>query len=249
MAGDSLGDRMKEYENRETSRHSMMYLPLYIRLDGRAFHSFTKGFDRPFDERMTDAMIELAIALAKESGAVMAYQQSDEVSLILYSDSYESQIYFNGRIFKITSVLAAFATGSFMKIIERKMPGITLGKMPMFDCRVCELPNLVEAANMILWRELDATKNAISMAAQSVCSHNDLQGKNGSEMQEMLFQKGINFNDYPAKFKRGTFILKRPDAEYPERMRYTPVDMPKFRSIINRTGVLFNREEPVVEES
>ena len=84
-----------------------------------------------------------------------------------------------------------------------------VGKRPRFDARVWNVPNLEEAVNSFLWREFDATKNSISMAASSVYSHNLLEGKNGSEKQEMLFQKGINWNDYPNFFKRGTYVQRK----------------------------------------
>src|SRR5581483_5540743 len=80
---------------------------------------------------------------------------------------------------------------------------------PMFDARVWNVPSQDEAANYFLWRERDARKNSVAMAAQSVCSHRELQNKNGSDMQEMLFQRGINWNDYPPQFKRGTFVRRK----------------------------------------
>ena len=143
---------------------------------------------------------------------------------------------------------------------------------PSFDCRIWNVPNLVEAANALLWREQDAFKNSISMAAQSHFEHKELQNKNGSEMQEMLFkEKGINFNNYPSFFKRGTFILKRcftapftadelaalpekhmarqnPDLIV-ERKRIVRVnDLPKFSTVTNRVDFLFFGAEPVVKE-
>ena len=124
--------------------------------------------------------------------------------------------------------------------------------------------NETEAANAFLWREVDATKNAISMAASHYYSHRELQYKSGSQMQEMLFQKGINFNDYPDFFKRGSFIRREQSIttleaedlqQIPEKMRpedgkiirhvYERLDMPSFRKVINRTGVIFHREHPM----
>lgn len=142
------------------------------------------------------------------------------------------------------------------------------GALAVFDNRVWAVPNQEEAANTFLWRERDASKNSVSMAARALYSHAQLQDKSGSEMQEMLFQKGINWNDYPAFFKRGTFVLRRtvsrrftPDelAVLPERhearmnpdlvidrTEVRPVEMPSFGKVLNRVGVLFAGEEPRV---
>jgi len=135
---------------------------------------------------------------------------------------------------------------------------------------VWDMPNLTEATNVFLWREQDATKNAISMAARSYYSAKDLHAKSGAEMQEMLFQKGVNFNDYPAFFKRGTFVLRRrvsrpftveelellpPKHEarknpnlVVERSDVYEADMPKFSSVTNRQDVLFFGAKPVTEK-
>ena len=106
------------------------------------------------------------------------------------------------------SDLASMCSVYFNRQLPNFLPE-KVDKMPRFDCRVFNVPTLDEAVNTFLWREQDATKNSISMAAQSVYSHNQLNGKTGSDKQEMLFQKGINWNDYPDFFKRGSYIQRK----------------------------------------
>lgn len=271
---DQFGDRMKLYEGMEAQRRLMPRLPVVIRLDGKCFSKFTKGLKRPYDERMSRLMVETTKALVAETNALMGYTQSDEISLVLYSDSEKSQIYYDGRIQKMVGDLAAFATGVFNRLLPFYIPEKVSSDplvFPRFDCRVWNVPDKVEAVNSILWREQDATKNSISMAARSVYSHKQVDGKKGCEKQEMLFAKGINWNDYPAFFKRGSFIQKRvvkkkftteemkklppkhearvnPDLTV-ERTVIEEVDMPKFSSVLNRVEVVFEGATPIVEDS
>ena len=261
-----LGDRMKMYERHETGRRFLPLLPVYARIDGRCFSSFTRGMDRPYDVHMADCMTETTKRLVEETGALVGYTQSDEISLIWHRPDPKSQLLFDGKIFKITSVVAALATSIFSGLAREHWPE-RLDKTPLsFDCRAFQLPTKEEAANAILWREFDATKNAISMSARHYFSHRELYGKNGDEMQEMMFQeKGVNFNDYPARFKRGAFVLRRtifkeldretlekiPPDKRPEgpieRQVVQTVDMPKFSKVTNRVAVLFDGAEPVTE--
>jgi tRNA(His) 5'-end guanylyltransferase len=205
---DSLGDRIKEYESQTCGTRLLDRLPVVCRLDGKNFSRFTKGLKRPYDERLSNLMVETTKYLVKETNANCGYHQSDEITLVWYSDSYKSKIYFDGRLFKMISDLAAMASVFF----NRELPNYLPEKkhlMPRFDCRVFNVPTIQEAANTFLWRELDCTKNSISMAAQHYYSHKELEGKNSSDKQEMLFQKGVNWNDYPAFFKRGTYIQRK----------------------------------------
>lgn len=264
---DDLGDRMKAYEAHEAGRRFLPMLPVYARIDGRNFSRFTAGMERPFDTRFADCMTETTKRLVEETGALIGYTQSDEISLLWYRPDSKSQIYFDGKIFKIVSVTAALTTSIFSSLARVHWPE-RVEQWPLsFDCRAFQLPTKDEAANVILWRELDATKNAISMAARHYCSHKSLHGKNGSEMQEMMFQMaGVNFNDYPARFKRGQFVVRRtvfkelepeilakiPEGKRPdgpiERQVVTTVDMPKFNTVTNRVAVLFDGAEPLNHE-
>lgn len=269
---DDLGDRMKLYESAEAGRRLMPLLPALARLDGRAFHTFTRGMRRPYDERLSRAMVATTMFLVEETNAIVGYTQSDEITLCWHSTDPKSQIFFDGRIQKMCSVLAAMCSAKFASVFEDRFcdeperVAQAGSKPPVFDCRVWNVPTAEEAANVFLWRELDATKNAVQMAAQSIFSHKELQGKNGAEMQEMLFAKGINFNDYPAFFKRGTFVRRvvvkkklstdeldslppkhharqNPDMEF-ERSVIGPVDLPPLLKVANRVGVMFGGEEP-----
>lgn len=226
-----LGDRMKQWEAVETSRKAMRGLPLLARLDGRSFHTYTRGLDRPYDVRLSDCMILTMQYLVKETHALTGYVQSDEISLLWDVDvNSESQFMFDGKFQKLVSVLAGMASAKFARCASRFLPEKD-ELLPMFDCRVWQVPTKAEAANTFLWRELDATKNAISMAAFSMFSPNELHGKNGAEKQEMMFSKfGVNFNDYPAFFKRGVY------AKRVQVIREAEVLLPKHDLIPDEDG-------------
>jgi tRNA(His) guanylyltransferase len=204
-----LADRMKRYEEIGAGQRLIPNLPVCVRLDGKAFHSWTRGLRRPYDERLHTLFDETTKFLADASDAVIGYTQSDEITLILYNDGQpDSQVFFDGRVSKLTSVLASMATAKFNALVPSILPE-KQGQLAFFDCRVWTVPTEQEAVNCLLWRELDATRNGIQMAAQALYSHKQLHQKNTSEMQEMLWQKGINWQDYPARFKRGGYFQRR----------------------------------------
>lgn len=260
---DKMGDRLKMFEGIEAGRILIPNLPICVRVDGRAFHTFTRGMNRPYDERMSKAMIETMKYLVKKTDACIGYVQSDEISLVL-SDTKDPL--FGGRVQKLTSIIAAMATAKFNDEIHKSFPDKPLAE---FDCRVWNVPNRTEAANTILWREFDATKNSISMAARSVYSDNQLLNKNSSDKQEMLWQKGINWDKYPVFFKRGTYarrvVIERkltPDElkDLPEhhearknpdmvftRSEIKEIEMPIFSTVENREAVIFDGAEPKVK--
>jgi len=263
--GDDFGDRMKYLEGIETKRHLIPLLPICARLDGKCFSKFTRGLERPYDIRMSNLMIETTKFLVEETNAIVGYTQSDEISLIFYSDTYKNQVWHNGRIHKMTSVLASMATAFFNKRINDFIP--SKSELAFFDCRVWNVPNKIEATNTILWREQDATKNSISMAANNFYKTSQLHNKNGKDQMEMLFEKGINWNDYPAFFKRGSFVQRRsvtkkftqceldelpeqhdakknPDLMI-ERSEIKVLDMPPFGKVINRVEVIFDGADPI----
>jgi tRNA(His) guanylyltransferase len=261
---DALGDRMKLYEGMEAGRRLMPRLPACARIDGRSFSKFTQGMSRPYDERMSRVMQETTRTLVSETNASVGYTQSDEISLAWYAEE-ESQIFFDGRLQKMTSQLAALATLHFNRLIRESMPEYA-ERLPTFDARVWNCPTLEEAANAFVWREMDATKNSISMAARSVYSHKALHGKNCSQMQEMLFKQGINWNDYPDYFKRGTYFQRRkttrrftaaevtslpprhqaranPDLLV-ERTDVVALEMPPILTVTNRVETFFFGADP-----
>lgn len=268
MKNDKLGDRMKMYESQTTKYRLIPLLPVMARLDGKGFSKFTKGLKRPYDERLSKLMVETTKYLVAETNANCGYTQSDEITLCWYNNDIKSQSYFNGKVFKILTELSSMCSVFFNEKLSEYLPE-KVGKRPRFDCRVWNVPTLDEAVNTFLWREFDATKNSISMAAQSVYSHNQLEGKNGSEKQEMLFQKGIKWNDYPSFFKRGTYVQrkvrtgkltieeleklppkhnarKNPDLVI-ERKYVETLDLPPLSKVVNKIDVIIYGKEYEIE--
>ena len=198
----SLSDRMKAYEA-PWKLSFPRRLPVVVRVDGKAFHSYLRGAEKPFDMPFIADMAEVAKALCTEiSGAVFAYHQSDEISVLVQDWSSEhTEPWFAGELQKIVSISAAVATHA---LVMRRPTGRAL-----FDARAFVLPNRVEVANYFIWRQRDAVRNSISMAAQAKFSHKRLQGVTGNEMQDLLFaEHGINWNDYPVECRRGQVVVK-----------------------------------------
>jgi len=202
---DDLGDRMKMFEDIPNIK-VMPLTPVCVRLDGKAFHGFTRNMNRPFDEKFKACMEDTARHLLEAYNANLAYTQSDEISLIFLQESINMSLVFSGRVQKICSVFASQATIHFNEMVQSlELTGS--GPKPSFDCRVWNLPNITEVTNYLVWREQDAVRNSIQMAARAVFSHNKCNNKNCKELQEMLFQeKSINWNDYESRHKRGTYI-------------------------------------------
>lgn len=225
---DSLGDRMKgNYEDRYR-----ISLPrrtnIIIRIDGKAFHSYTRGLERPFDQGLSDDMDATTKFLCENiQGAKMGYVQSDEISILVTDyDDLSTNAWFDNNLQKMCSISASLATCKFnemrlrrnLKIMEdiRRPDELFLDwdkqKFAQFDSRIMIIPESEEVVNYFIWRQQDATRNSISMAAQSMFSHKELQGKSTSNMQDMMMlQKGVNWNDYPTRFKRGTSVIKVTD--------------------------------------
>lgn len=262
-----LADRMELYESIETGRRFIPGLPIIARLDGRSFHSFTRKLRMPYDKRLSDLMVSVTEFLVKESCAKIGYTQSDEITLIFYSDSIDSQIFFAGKPYKMISILAAMCSVHFNGLLPACLPE-KANAVALFDCRVWAVPSKKEAINVLMWREQDATRNSISMAAHSCYSHKELHQKNTSDMQEMLFQEGINWNDYPAFFKRGVYVQRaKVERKFTcneieslpplheargnpnlmlERTVIRTLDMPPILRVENRTGVVFDGEMPEI---
>lgn len=256
---DDFGNRMKAYEAVETKRRFDVSLPVYARIDGRAFSSFTRGMARPFDIRMTTAMVETTRQLVQHTHARMGYVQSDEISLVWQADGDGSDIFFSGKIQKMVSVLASLAAAKFVTVC----PEGYADRLPHFDCRVFQLPSRTEAANAFLWRAMDCKKNAISMVAQSLFSAKQLHGKNQSDMHRMVAEAGVVFDEFPVAFRRGTFLRRETVsrmlsanelARIPENHRPTgpvlrtaieAIDMPEFNRVANREAVIFEGEPPL----
>jgi tRNA(His) 5'-end guanylyltransferase len=256
---------MKEYERAEAGRRLMPLLPVMARIDGRSFSRFTQGMARPFDERMSNAMIRTATDLAAETGACMVYTQSDEISLAWLQESPESELFFGGKIQKSTSVLASIATAAFAEAYRNYFPNEERPHAH-FDCRVWNVPSIEEGANTFLWRALDAEKNSVSMLARCHFSHKQLHGLGRKDQRALLREKGVEWESFPEFFKRGTWLQRRvevrkftatelallppkheahqnPDLQV-ERAVIVNLNMPPFVKVTNRAGVVFCREEP-----
>jgi tRNA(His) guanylyltransferase len=208
----NLGDYIKQLESQTTKQFMIPRIPIVIRLDGKSFHTFTKGLKRPYDERLSQLMVDTTKYVMKQTNPVFAYTQSDEITLVYYNENIESDIIYGGKLHKLTSIIPGFATAFFNKKLGEYIPE-KKDDMIVFDGRVFNTPSLLDAANTVLWREIDATKNSITMASLSVYSHKEIDGKNSSQKQEMLFEKGINWNDYPNFFKKGTYLKRKLNTE------------------------------------
>lgn len=238
---DALGDRMKEYESRN-QYFLQRRTPVIIRVDGKAFHTFTRGFQKPFDEVLGSAMVRTMEYLCQNiSGCIFGYVQSDEITLVLQDyRKLNTDAWFGYRTDKLCSITASMATMAFNKYFveevdtwmrknifpfseadhneelmsrwDRYRTGIRNGAM--FDARCFNIPK-EEVCNCIYWRQLDATRNSIQMVGQANFSHNELQDKSCNEIQDMLHeQRGINWNGFPTRWKRGVAWTKTNGTDY-----------------------------------
>jgi len=217
--------RMKSnYESRSRT-YLTRRTPVIIRLDGKAFHTYTRGLNKPFDEGLIEDMQRTAVFLCENiQGAKCAYVQSDEISILVTDyDDIRTDAWFDYNVQKMTSISASLATGIFNRLrtikhilkdgqemlTDKFLEEIVSIKQPIanFDSRCFNIPR-EEVSNYFLARQKDAVKNSISMLAQSLYSHSELNKKNGEQQQEMCFQKGHNWNDLHWSKKRGSFIVK-----------------------------------------
>lgn len=214
--GDDLGDRIKRYEN--AYKHRMTpRSPVVIRVDGRAFHTYTRGMNKPFDRLFMQSMREATAATASElSGFKLAYTQSDEANfLIADTDRHTTQGWFDYELNKIVSISASAFTYHF----NRSM--METGRPALFDSRAFVVP-ADDAPNAFIWRQRDWERNSISMLAQAHFSHRELQGKKIADMHNMLHGIGINWAKLGPAEKNGTFIL-RDGTTREEKADYTMI--------------------------
>ena len=229
---DELGLRMKNFYESVPKTSLMRRTPVAIRIDGKAFHTFTRGFEKPFDELLGKAMRETMRYLCENiQGCVLGYTQSDEITLILVDyKKLTSSAWFDYEVQKMCSIAASMATMAFNKAFAHEVATQSkrlyteylndndasyidalekaMNKGAMFDARVFNIPK-EEVANLIYWRQLDAARNSIQMVGQAYFSHSELHGKNQNDIQEMLWSAhGINWNDYPTHLKRGSCCIK-----------------------------------------
>jgi tRNA(His) guanylyltransferase len=261
---DALGDRCKRFEAAEAGRRAMPGIPLLARLDGRAFHTFTRGLNRPFDERFGRCMVETARMLVDNLHALVAYTQSDEITLIWWVPANGPTEYpFDGRFQKLASISAGLASASFARLATEHLPEKSRS-LPSFDARVWQVPTREDAIDVLVWREDDATKNSLSMAARAHYSHAEMHGKGGAQLHDLLHARGVNWHDYPVRFKRGVYLRReavvRPFtdeqlARIPERHRPAPgvtvtrsevrvMDLAPIRRVANAVEVVFDGAAP-----
>lgn len=235
---DELGNRMKEYYENIPKTKLMRRTPVIIRIDGKAFHTFTRGFKKPFDDVLIKSMQETTKYLCENiQGCVLGYTQSDEITLILVDyKNLNSSAWFDYEVQKMCSIAASMATMAFNKffkefvyeyesdykislvpqdvdIQEQYIKYIATlknaaEKGAMFDARAFNIPK-EEVTNLIYWRQLDATRNSIQMVGRVNFSHQELQNKSCNQIQDMLMtEKNINWNDLPIHKKRGSCCIK-----------------------------------------
>lgn len=220
MKNDSLGDRMKGYEN--VSKNKLMKrTPAIIRIDGKAFHTWTKQLsnvddslnDSPFSVKMNQAMAQTTEMLVKNiQNAVFGYTQSDEISILLNDwKTFTTDQWYGNDVQKIVSVAASMATAYFGEACPSTSRRFFAPAM--FDARVSNYPR-EEVANYFVWRQQDATRNSINMLGQFYFSHKQLQGKNVSQVQDMLMaEHNVNWNDIDTWMKRGTCVTRANDID------------------------------------
>lgn len=226
---DDLGVRMKTFYEQIPKTKLMRRCPVALRIDGKAFHTFTRGFQKPFDEVLIKSMQETMKYLCENiQGCVLGYTQSDEITLILVDyKKLTSSAWFDYEVQKICSIAASMTTMAFNKFFRDNVGDYlyenyddhyladyietlqnAVDKGAMFDCRCFNIPK-EEVTNLIYWRQLDASRNSIQMVGQANFSHKELQNKSCNEIQDMLMtQKGINWNDLPTYQKRGSCCVK-----------------------------------------
>ena len=256
---DELGMRMKEFYEEVPKTRLVRRMPVAIRIDGKAFHTFTRGFKRPFDEVLGKSMRETMKYLCENiQGCVLGYTQSDEITLILVDyQNLNSCAWFDYEVQKVCSIASSMATMAFNKFFTKNVNYFEMThehddtineycttlvnaaeKGAMFDARCFNIPK-EEVCNLIYWRQLDATRNSIQMVGQANFSHKELQKKSCNMIQEMLFaEKGINWNDYPTYLKRGSCCIKTTiqnpnvdikDGVYPKSIWMIDLDIPIFK--------------------
>ena len=240
MDTSDLAKRMKDYEMRD--RYFLQKrIPVAIRVDMRAGHTFTRGFKRPFDDIFMKSMQETAKYMCENMGNVkFAYVQSDEITIILVDyDTLETDCWFNYRTDKLCSISASMATMAFNKFFEKNINDWISKNTPsfheawhnpedeklyhaylnaskkgaMFDSRCFNIPK-EEVTNLIYWRQLDAMRNSIQMVGQAYFSPTKLKDKTCNDIQDMLItQCGINWNTFTIPCKRGAACIKVEDKE------------------------------------
>lgn len=210
MSNDAIGDRMKGYEH--AARAALpRRMPVIVRVDGKAFHTWTRGCERPFDGKLVDVMNAAAVALCEEiQGAQMAYVQSDEIRVLVHNyKRYASSAWFDNEVQKTVSVSASIAAATVTAASPRLFGEV---RGAFFDSRVFVLPES-EVTNYFIWRQQDAVRNSIQMVAQSLYSQRELHGKNQLALRELIQAKGQDWDELPTHLKRGRCVVRETSGE------------------------------------
>ncbi|MBI9019539.1 MAG: guanylyltransferase [Phycisphaerae bacterium] len=218
MKFDDLDKSLRIYET-INDQYALPGVYLVARIDGRCFTRLTKEvheFDAPYDVIFRDMMIETTKHLMVCGfNIVYGYTQSDEISLLFHIEDAT----FDRKIRKLNSILAAEASAKF---------SLLLGDVATFDCRICQLPTKTIVRDYFRWRNEDANRNALNshcywmLRKQGVNAEKAteaLSGKSVADKNELLFQKGINFNELPNWQKRGIGVYWQ---EY-DKEGYNPI--------------------------
>ena len=255
MDKTSLGNRMKQYEA-TTKSILLRRTPTIIRVDGKAFHTWTKqlpAFDMslktdPFSNIMQQAMAAgMLHAMHEMQNVKIAYAQSDEISFLLKDwDTHETQQWYGGGIQKIASVTASLVTAGFIKYLASERPDFfDEAKLPAFDARVFQVPK-EEVANYFVWRQQDATRNSINMLGQYYFPHEELHGKKVNQVQDMLMEReGVNWNDIDTWKKRGYCGIFKRGMCIDSRDITNPNPTLQVGGIIYRTSLVVDTEIPI----
>lgn len=232
---DDIGTRMKDFYEQIPKTKLMRRCPVAIRIDGKAFHTYTRHFKRPFDSVLMRAMQETMKYLCENiQGCVLGYTQSDEITLILVDyEKINSSAWFDYEVQKLCSVSASMATMRFNQVFARLVQEVkeeetedpkyikVLDKAcetgAMFDSRCFNIPK-EEVTNLVYWRQLDASRNSIQMVGHANFSQKQMHGKSTGDIQDMLMlEKNINWNDFPVACKRGSCCIRGQADEDPSR--------------------------------
>lgn len=206
MKHDEFGDRMKDYEGSYTHQSIPPSQVLCVRIDGKGFSKFTKGFAKPFDDRLTKSMVDTTKELVSLTNAAIGYTQSDEITLIYSMGEKQIEHIFGGKTSKINSIIASMATANFNKFLSENSNSVD--KLAYFDCRSWGVPNNIEASNVLLWRVQDARKNSISAMMRWTCGHKAMDGLSGEQMKEYMLKEGKDWNDLPDRWKYGVYVKR-----------------------------------------
>ena len=269
---DSLGDRMKGYENISRT-YLTRRVPVIIRLDGKAFHTFTRGLEKPFDFTLMKVMqLTMQYLCANIQGCVFGYTQSDEITLVLTDyATINTDAWFGYNVQKMASVSASMATMEFNRLFRKEFEDAVLGWNPdrkdlallkdrlaklqekqftaCFDARCFSVP-VDEVCNCLIWRQQDATRNSIEAVGQANFSHKQLMGKSCNEIQDMLFkEKGINWNDLTTYCKRGSACYRVVSEEEIDDPRNpgNKITVQRRRWIVDADIPIFSKDRDFIE--